>query len=108
MRYLCACLLALNAVSLSHADGPTLQEARLRLLRGNYEEAREQYAALAKEPKHQVAATVGLSRAWRSEGEYDKALAALDAALKDHPKEADLLAGRAEILYTRGRWDDAE
>src|SRR5437868_2875011 len=107
MRYFCACLLALNAVSLA-AAGPTLKEARVRLLRGNYEEAREQYAALAKEPKHAIAAAVGISRAWQSEGEYDRALAALDAALKGHPKEADLLAGRADILYTRGRWDDAE
>src|SRR5579859_2963990 len=98
MRYVCACLLALNAVSLATA-GPTLKEARVRLLRGNYEEAREQYTALAKDPNHAVAATVGLSRAWRSEGDYDKALAALDAALKDHPKEADLLAARADILY---------
>src|SRR3954453_15477691 len=107
MRSLCACLVALNAVSLVSA-GPTLKEARQRLLRGNYEEAREQYAALAKDANHQVAATVGISRAWQSEGEYDKALPALDAVLKDHPKNADLLAGRAEILYTRGHWDEAE
>ena len=107
MRSLCACLVALTSVSLANAGG-TLKEARQRLLRGNYEEAREQYAALAKDAKHAVAATVGISRAWQSEGEYDKALAVLDAALKDHPQNADLLAGRAEILYTRGRWEDAE
>ena len=32
----------------------------------------------------------------------------VDAALKDVPKGAPLLARRAELLYLRGRWDDAE
>ena len=32
----------------------------------------------------------------------------VDAALKGAPKDAPLLARRAELLYLRGRWDDAE
>src|SRR5262249_11131593 len=38
----------------------------------------------------------------------DKALEAVESALKDTPKNADLLARRAELLHLRGRWDDAE
>src|SRR5262249_10841725 len=108
MRYLSACLVALAAASLARAGGAPLKEARERLLRGNYGEAREHYADLAKDPKHPAAAAVGTSRAWQAEGQYDKALAALDTALKDNPKSADLHAARAEVLYARGRWDDAQ
>jgi cellulose synthase operon protein C len=108
MKYALACVIGLTGASLAAADAPTLKEARQRLLRGNYAEARDLYTTLAKDPAKRAAATVGLSRAWQSEGEYDKALAAVDADLKDMPKNADLLAARAELLYLRGRWDEAE
>lgn len=108
MRYLCACLAALLVAPVAVADGASLKDARQRLLRGNYAEAREQFTELLKEPKHQAAAAVGLARALQAEGAYDKALAALDAALKDQPKSADLHAARAELLSIRGRWDDAQ
>jgi len=107
MRYALAFFLALVGISQAVADAPTLQEARRRLLRGNYAEARALYTALAKEPAHRARAAVGLSHAWQSEGEYDKALEVLDAALKTLPADADLLAGRAELLYFRGRWEEA-
>src|SRR5262245_34519982 len=108
MKYVCSCLLILCVVGAAPPDGPTLQTARQRWLHGNYEEARAQYEALAKAPEHRAAAAIGVSRAWQSQGEYDKALAVIDLALRDLPKEADLLARRAELLYLRGRWDDAE
>jgi tetratricopeptide (TPR) repeat protein len=103
-----ACLFLLAVPPLVLADGPTLKDARRRLLRGNYEEACSLYEDLGKEPKNRVPAAVGLSRALESKGEYDQALEALDAALKDSPKDADLQARRAELLYRRGRWEDAE
>src|SRR2546430_218743 len=87
--------------------GGTLAEARQTWLKGNYAEAQEIYAALAKDAKLRGPATIGLSKALVSEGEYDKALNAIDAALKDMPANADLLARRAELLHLRGRWDDA-
>ncbi|HEY7153709.1 MAG TPA: tetratricopeptide repeat protein [Gemmataceae bacterium] len=90
------------------AAEPTLKEARERWLHGNYGEAREQYEALAKDAKLRPVAVVGLSRTLESEGEYDKALAVVESALKDSPKDAGLLARRAEVLYLRGRWDEAE
>jgi tetratricopeptide (TPR) repeat protein len=107
MSYLLGCWIGLIATSLAAADAPTLKEARQRLLRGNYAEARELYTTLAKEPSQRSKATVGLSRGWQSEGEYDRALEVIDTALKETPKDADLLAGRAELLYLRGRWDEA-
>src|SRR5262245_21819218 len=108
MRPLFVCLVVLTSSPLVDAGAPALKEAKQRLLRGNYAEARDRYETLVKEPRHRIPAAVGLSRAWRSEGEYDKALAALDAALKDHPKSADLHAERADVLYARGRWDEAQ
>ena len=86
----------------------TLEEARERWLRGNYEEAQALYEDLGKDAKNQPAATIGLSRALESQGEYDKALGVLEPALQKHTKNVDLLARHAEILYRRGRWDDAK
>src|SRR5215213_1163694 len=90
--------------------GPTgdpLAEARQRLRRGNYEEARAGFEAAAKDPKLAPAAAVGTARAWRAEGEAGKALETLDAALKTAPGHSDLLAHRADLLDSLGRWDDA-
>jgi tetratricopeptide (TPR) repeat protein len=103
MKNLYACTLLVMSVTLAYADGPNLKEARLRWLHGNYEEARSLYEALAKEPQHRILATVGLSRTLQSQGEYDKALEVIDAALRDDAASADLHARRAEILYLRGR-----
>src|SRR5436190_16375525 len=102
----CAFLVLLAGVSV--ADAQTLKEGRARLLRGNYGEAQDLYTELAKKPGFRGAATIGLSKALQAEGEYDKALTVLDAALQELPKDADLLARRAEVLYLRGRWDDAD
>src|SRR5262245_26642677 len=96
---LLACLFAFSFTTLATAAEPTLKEARQRWLHGNYGEAREQYEALTKDAKLRSAATVGLSRALESEGEYDKALEVVEAALKDAPKDAGLLARQAEVLY---------
>ena len=102
---LCACLFILSlATSLPAAS---LEEARLRWLKGNYEEAQSAYEELLKEAKHRSPASIGLSKALQSQGEYDKALTIVETALKDLPKDADLLARKAELLHLRGRWDEA-
>lgn len=108
MRSIAACLLVLLVAPFALADGPSLQSARQRWLHGNCAEAREQYETLARDAKLKSAAAIGVSRCWQSEGEYDKALAAIDAALANAPKDADLHAGRAELLHLRGRWKDAD
>ncbi len=87
-------------------EGP-VAEAKQRWLRGNYEEARAQFEKLLGDEKTHSAAAIGIARAWRSEGNDAKALAAINDALKQDDKSADLLAFRANILYNTGRWDDA-
>src|SRR5262245_39155686 len=100
----CLLLIALAAPAPA-ADTPAA--ARQRWLRGNTAEARALYDDLANDPKHRVAAAVGLSHTWEDEGEYDKAVRVLDDALKAAPEQPDLLARRAELHYLRGRFEDA-
>jgi tetratricopeptide (TPR) repeat protein len=107
MRSVYVCLLLVLPAFPTWAEGPTPQEARQRLLHGNYEEARSLYEALAKDAKQKTLAAVGLSRTLQAQGEYKKALEVLDAALGETPNSADLHAGRAEVLYLRGRWSDS-
>jgi tetratricopeptide (TPR) repeat protein len=90
------------------ASAATLKEARTRWLKGNYEEAQEQFEDLLKDAKSRVPATLGLSRTLESQGLYDKALEVVAKAVADLPKEADLHARHAEILHFRGRLDEAE
>jgi tetratricopeptide (TPR) repeat protein len=105
---LCAVLIVVCAGALARAEGPTLKEARQRWLRGNYDEARTAYEALAKDAKQKAAAAIGLSRVHQSLGEYDKALAVVTGALGDEGKNVDLNARHAELLHLLGRWDEAE
>ena len=93
---------------LAPAQEASLKEARERWLRGNYEEARELYQDAAKDAKLRNGAAIGLSRCAQSIGEYDKALEAIDTALKASARNPDLLARRAELLHLRGKWEDAE
>ena len=97
MKNLGAILLIFFSPFALQAGAPTLKEARERLLRGNYAEARELFANLAKDAKNKVAASIGLSRAHESEGQYDQALAVIDVALKEAPQNADLLARRVSV-----------
>jgi tetratricopeptide (TPR) repeat protein len=108
MKTLLTCLLLLSPAAAAPADTGKLAEARQRWLKGNYEEARSRYETLARSGDQRVPAVIGLSRTWQSRGEYDKALEVVDAALKEVPPNADLHARRAELLYLRGRWDDAD
>src|SRR6478672_2342256 len=100
-----ACLLLFCTVSALEAA--SIREARLRWLKGNYEEAREEYEEVLKDAKLFVPATIGISRALASQGEYDKALSTITDALKKKPKDADLLARQAELLHFRGRYREA-
>jgi cellulose synthase operon protein C len=85
-------------------DYPALKQ---RLQRGNYAEARGGFEQLVKEEKPQAAAFVGLALCLRAEGEYTRALDALDAGLKVHPDDPTLLAERADLRFFLGLWDDA-
>ena len=106
-RGLCACLFVLGCTYSLAAKGPSLPDARQRLLRGHYEEARALYEALAKDVKLRVPAVIGLSRVLESKGEYAKALDAVEKAAKEEPRSPELLARQGELLYLLGRWEDA-
>lgn len=86
-----------------------LVEPYQRLLKGNYEEAREQFLAAIESDKELLPlATVGIARSYQELGEYEAALEKVNKALekaKDHP---DLLAARADLYFQTGRWEEAE
>ena len=85
------------------AEYPALKQ---RLQRGNYAEALVGYEELAESEKA-VAAFAGQAACHRALGDTTKAFDALDAGLKASPDNPDLLARRADLFYTLGRWDDA-
>src|SRR5215468_11263133 len=118
MRYPAYALLLAVAFTPLHAGTPAddkkpdapagpLAAARQRLQRGNYAEARAAFEELAKDPKTAPAAAAGTAASWRAEGEYTKALSALDDAIKAAADDPDLLAHRADLLFFLGKWDDA-
>jgi tetratricopeptide (TPR) repeat protein len=90
------------------SSGP-LAEARQRLLRGNYAEAREAFQKAAEaDPKLTPPAMAGVAESYRLVGEYDRAVETLTEALKRVPNNPTLHAARGDLLYHLGRWDDAE
>jgi tetratricopeptide (TPR) repeat protein len=80
---------------------------RQRLQRGNYAEALAGYDEHARAEKPVPAAFLGQAACYRALGEHTKALDALDAGLKALPDNPDLLAGRADLCYSLGQWDEA-
>jgi tetratricopeptide (TPR) repeat protein len=103
-----AILLFLTWMPVTLAGPATLAEARKQWLRGKYEEARLLYDEVIRQNPKQDAAAIGLSKALESQGSYDRALAAVETALGLKKDSADLHARRAELLYFRGRWQDAD
>ena len=105
IRSLLILLLAVGPVCSAES---ALKEARTRLLKGNYAEAAKSFEQSCKEEKPEAAAFIGWSKALQSQGEYDKALDVIEQGLKQREGDPDLLARKAEILYLRGRWAEAE
>src|SRR5260370_10194441 len=105
MRYASTGLMLLTLIAPALADDSPLAEARRRWLHGNYEEAKTSFERLLKDSSTHNAAALGLSRTLQSQGEYDKALAVIDEALKANATNATLHARRAGLLYLRGRCD---
>lgn len=83
-----------------------LDQAETLLLTGKYAEAADAYTALAA--KHPVSAAIGLARAQLAQGQRNEALAGIKGAAARNPKDADLQAELALLLFERGEWKDAE
>ncbi|MBM3993290.1 MAG: tetratricopeptide repeat protein [Planctomycetes bacterium] len=107
MRVFASLILCLISASFAGAQDK-LKQARLEWLEGNYAEARALYEGLAKDAANRLPATLGLSRALESQGEYDKAQSAVTNLLKDQPTNPALLARLGELHYLRGRFEEAE
>src|SRR5579862_9528811 len=101
-------LIAFLLVAVSAHAGTTLEEARKEWLEGNYKEAQQLYETLTKDNKTRHAATLGLSLALESKGDYDRAQSVIETLLKETPKDAALLARLADLHFTRGRLTEAE
>jgi tetratricopeptide (TPR) repeat protein len=108
MKFWLGCALVCGASLPALAGEVSLDQARKLWLHGNYDQAAQAYQRIIKNPALLVAGTLGLSRAYQSIGQYDRGLAALDGAIAAISNNADLQARRAELLYLRGRWEEAE
>jgi tetratricopeptide (TPR) repeat protein len=86
-----------------------LSEARERWLRGNFDEAMEQYQKLLDEPNSKVAATIGIARVQQSQGDYPQARETIQKLLKEEAfaNRPELMAVSAEFLYLSGQWEPA-
>gem|GEM_PF-312032 len=100
-------LLLLPAPPLRAQEKIEYPALKQRLERGNYAEALAGYQELAKTEKSPPVAFIGQAACYRALGENVKALDALDAGLKLSPENADILAHRADLFYSLGKWDDA-
>jgi len=94
------------------ADPDGLQGAKHLLQEGRYAESREICETILKEQglneADRARATLLLADGLASEGEMDRAIAALEELAKDQPKNAALLAKAADLHFGRGRWREAE
>ncbi len=107
MRTLLAALIViLSAETLRAQPKVEYPALKQRLQRGNFAEALAGYEELAKTEKPPVA-FIGIAACYRAQGQNTKALDALDSGLKALPDHPDLLAQRADLFYSLGKWDDA-
>jgi tetratricopeptide (TPR) repeat protein len=97
------------------AAGPDdeINAARRLWQNGRYAEARESYEAILKkpgplDPANTAKVELGRVNCLASEGEYPKAIEAVEALLAKQPANPDALARLAELRFTRGDWAGAE
>lgn len=91
-----AVLLLLLPLAASAAD---LTDAQNLLLKGRYEEAREQFTS---ERETNPAAAIGLMRCHEETGQREQAAAAIAAAVARFPKEARIHAEQARLALDQG------
>jgi tetratricopeptide (TPR) repeat protein len=91
------------------AESPTLPSAREHLRHGEYDPARDEFAALLQSNSSDalVAAAIGLSEALAATGEYAAAKQAIVDALTKQDESADLWGRLAELQFATGQWTEA-
>jgi len=100
------CLLVMRSGSVI-ADDPQAT-AHGHWLAGRYAEALDAYGRLAKSGDHPVTTAIGLSRGHQSLGQWKSAVAVLEAARKNHPRDSRLPAHLAEIRFQLGQYHQAQ
>ncbi|QVL33619.1 tetratricopeptide repeat protein [Telmatocola sphagniphila] len=88
-------------------DAAPLANANSLLQHGKWDEARKAFENLAKEPKYQAAANIGLAQSYRMVGDYEKALTLL-ATVRKTIDSLDLAAAEGDLQYMLGRWSEAQ
>ena len=105
--------LAEDAFEKGLALDPNILEARMHrvfisLSRGHKKRAREEVSRLSYEAPNDVGVAFVKAYLYRLDGEYDKALRALDRMLRLNPSERVVVSyNRARIFMYQGRLDDA-
>jgi cellulose synthase operon protein C len=107
-----AVLLAVATTTTTAAEPAGVSEARRLWQNGRYAEALEAYDSLVAAPGEKPPAlvvTLALGRAdcLASQGDYEKAVDAVETALKAQKTNPDLLARLAELRFGRGDWPGA-
>ncbi len=108
-RVALACSLLASLLAQAEKPVDPLAEARKRFLAGSYEEALEAYTTIGKaNPALAGRVAFGLADTYWQKGDSTEALAVLDRAISAWPKDANLLAKRAELYMAVGEWAKAE
>ena len=110
-QILLAITLAFSAIA---AEPSGVGEARRLWQNGRYAESLEAYDSLSKsadaDPKRSVTIALGRADCLGSQGDYEKAMEAVESARKldGQTENPDLLARLAELKFGRGDWAGAE
>lgn len=102
-------VLTLLVTVVAGSDG--LDEARRLLQNGRYAEAQEAYEAILKQADlpapDRAKAVLGQADCLASQGEVEKAVAALSELAGQQPKNAELAARVGDLQFARGDWEAA-
>ncbi len=91
-------------LNFTFSEAADLNSARKLFLTGKLEEAKDAFDQLLKEPKFAQTASIGLSKIIEAQGKPSEALTQI-ANLKN--PDADILARKAELEFTLGKWKES-
>jgi len=85
-RYLARCLMLVLRVSTASAGAPSLKDARVRFLRGNYAEARSQFEALLKDSQLKIPRRLAWPAPGSAKANTTRPSTCVDAAIQGRPQ----------------------